>query len=326
MQLFERSYVLTLTSRKDYLKAIHGAPPVSDELAGAPQNYALQSVRSTSGFEVVNLRVSAKIKSTSSNSNTNFTEIRIYNATPEIQTQLKKPNSFVTLAAGYKRDLSSGKEISKDRLPLIFSGDILESFTVKQGSESITTIRAKESSAGIRDSFISKVYESGDDITAILEDIVGNHMQGISVGEIRLAVPYEVVLDKQKLNGTFNAYGRAAEVLDELKKDFKFDWYIVANKFYAQPPNFGRAKGFIALTPANVIGSIQPAQGTTSGKKTQAGLKARVFLDGRVVLYNHIKLTGFGDDRDGEYKIREFSHDLDTRGSNWYTDLILEAV
>lgn len=320
MSLFNRKYLLTLSSTvnlpPDPLQPY--TTSVAQGFEGVP--------RAVESFEVSELRVSATVKISENNSNSTYTEINIYNATEEIKSKLVSPDVYITLSAGYEKNILTGEITSIFDLPTIFSGDVVDSFTKKEGSDYITTIRAKDSEVAKRDSHISAMYIGGQTITYILEDIVNRFLPKVSLGKLELG---PIFIPKQRLNNPYLAYGRVRDVLDELAADFGFIWYIVGNKFYAQPPNFGRAREFVEITPSDVIGDLTPANGTnhiSSPEDAKAGLKFRVFLDGRIDLSKYIKITGFSEDNNGDYKVIDLQHSLDTRGQNWYTEITAEGI
>ena len=101
------------------------------------------------------LRLQASIDKNNTNSNTNNATIKIYNISKEdlafITTTVKK--RVVSLRAGYKSIINNALEDEFDALPEIFSGDVVNIISQRQGADIVTTITAKDSAASLRNVF-----------------------------------------------------------------------------------------------------------------------------------------------------------------------------
>lgn len=327
MSEFKRSYLITLTTL-----------PVPEKARGIPYLDTLadenkRNPRLVDIFNITEIRITATVITTTTNSNSQYTEIRLFNASKETINKVNLPNTYITLAAGYKYNLDTGATTKPEDLPNIFAGEIVDAFTKKEGSDYVTTIRAKDAELAKRDSYISHTYVGLRTIDYILEDIVTRFFKGVSVGRIKLVEDFASITTKNTkyktvLSNAYTAYGKVEDVLDDLKKDFNFEWYILGGEFYAQPKNFGRAREYVTIRPRDVINDLQPATGTnntTTPSDVNSGLQAQLFLNGRVTPTKYIKVVDFGD-KDGDYVIKDLKHILDTRGQNWYTEIVLEGV
>lgn len=321
MAQFNRIYQLTVSSADKLLPD-----------PNTPWKYSiLDSYREIKTLKAIveDLRIVCSIDLTTTNSNSTFTEIQVYNAGENLLHRLKQPDAYLTLAAGYSLDLNTNTEISPNELPIIFVGDVLEVETKKKGADVITKIKAKDSNRVRKSSYISAVFIGATPITKRLLDIVNKYMPTVSVGDINIGV---VNLDgsirKQTSENDYVAYGRVEDILDELARDFDFIWYIVNNKFYAHPKFYEKARELVVLEPKNIIDNVYPANSTnnTGNTRDKAGLKFKTFLDGRIDTSKYVRLKGFENDTDGDYKIVQVKHVMDSRGANWYTDLTVSGV
>lgn len=324
MAVFKRKYALSISSPTK-LKPDPNTPwkfSVADAFKDLP--------RTVDVFTVTDLRMIAKISATVNNSSSPYTEIKLFNASEEVKNKLKEPLAYISLAAGYELEVNEGQTTESDELPVIFIGDVIESLTTKEGNDVITTIKAKDSELAKSSGYISVLYTSGTHIKDILTDIVNKYMPKVSVGLIKVGDESNgpITNPKTSLNFPFVSYGRVTDVLDELAKDFEIEWYIIGNKFYAHGKNYQRAREEVLIRPENVVDNIFPANSVSvSGTAgAQAGIRVKLFLDGRIDTSKYLNVQGSGDDFDGIYKIVEVRHTLDNRGKDWFTHVTASGV
>ena len=79
MSLFNRSYLLTITNPPKF------EPDPAKNYLEQLSDFVILTPRSVEAFNVTELRVAAKVRTSSNNSNSPYTEVLIYNATEEIR-------------------------------------------------------------------------------------------------------------------------------------------------------------------------------------------------------------------------------------------------
>lgn len=323
MALFKRKYSLSISSPTK-LKPDPSTPwkfSVADAFKELP--------RTVDTFTVSDVRIQATISTTVNNSASPYTEIKLYNVSEEVKTKLKEPLAYISLSAGYALDVNQDETNEEDELPMLFIGDVVESFSLKQGMDVVTVIKAKDSELAKSSAYISVLYNSGTHVRDILKDIVNKYMPKVSIGDIRVGDDEDgtLTIPKKVLNFPFIGYGRVTDVLDELAKDFSLVTYIIGNKFYAHNKDYKQAREVVVVEPKNVIDNVFPANSTNSPSVsgTRAGVRVKLFLDGRVDTSKHMKLEGFGE-FDGDYKIVDVKHTLDSRGKDWFTHVTAAGV
>lgn len=372
MSLFNRSYRLEITSRKDILvDTIRPTPSVDSSLAGSPNVSSINVYnKATAGVSIEGLQMIAKVGENSTNSNGDFTEIKVYNLPEEAMNKLSIPDSVISLKAGYSTEHPDSYD-----LPLIFYGDVISSETYKENSEIITTIRASNLAVPNRESYISKSY-FGKNLQQMVEDIVQNYYKGINIGEIKLRKEdflktlqtrsltgelYDLqdleedvglaevakgldsnsflkyrsevanVSDNPVLGyGNTELHGRVSNVLDKLKKEYRFEYYVIKNNFYAYPIGFEPPKEVYVVNPEDVIGSVEVAQNSTKSTEHSSKVTIKILLDPSISPKNNILLAGFNEKYskqfNGEYNVLQTSHELDYRGNNWYTTIEMAGI
>lgn len=111
-------------------------------------------------------------------SSANVCSIRIYNLNENNRNQIRKnlldytDLRLVELRAGYDRNL-----------PIIFKGNISQAWSVREGSNFITTIECFDGGQAFANSLYAKTYPANTEIRSIFEDMISS-LPGISVGKI----------------------------------------------------------------------------------------------------------------------------------------------
>ncbi len=99
----------------------------------------------------------------------NLATIKIYNLKESTRNLLKEEGINIELYAGYTDT------------PLLFSGDIVNVISLKQGVDWLTELYCKDSITGINDATINKTFPAGSTQEQIFDGLVGK-MQGVTKG------------------------------------------------------------------------------------------------------------------------------------------------
>jgi len=275
------------------------------------------------------LRLQATISKNNTNSNTNNVTIKLWNPSKEDLSFIttKADKRYISLRAGYKTVKDGALVDEFDGLPEVFTGDIINITSQRQGVDLVMTVVAKDSAASIRKGIISKTYPKGTNKKVAIEDIV-NSWDGVIF--TNNSISYETEFKSSSFTSSFTAYGNIGSVLDEMTRDEDIVWYIVNNIFHMISKSEPKLATKLTLTPDNVINEVTSIQQSNLNGKTPQGLKLRTFLEGLITTNTYIELLGFDDidpqnPIDGDYNVRTIKHVLDTHGQAWYTECTVEA-
>ena len=237
----------------------------------------------------------------------NLAKIDIWNLNRDNQNRVKNVFDKVLLNAGY--DESDG---------LIFSGEIRNVIKVRQGADLITRIWAGSNDRGVKEGFLN--YTAGEDtqIRTIIEE-AAKTFEGVVIGRI------DELVGSNKLKGE-SFSGSTREILDRLKNDYGFDWFVDDGKLNV-------------LTPTGALNTSQTAiviSSTTGMLKmptiTERGVLVTTLLDHNIKIGKLIKVESqtaevqLGNlffrniDRtlgEGVYKTIKVIHSGDTHSNLW---------
>jgi len=275
------------------------------------------------------LKLRATVEKNNTNSNTNNVEIELYNPSKEDLSFVttKADKRYISLRGGYKT-LKDGALVDEfDALPEIFTGDVIDIRSERQGVNLVMTVVAKDSAASIRKGTVSKNFPKGTDKKTAIEDIVGSWDGIIFTNN---SISPEVEFTSSSFTSSFTAYGNIGSVLDELTRDEDIVWHITNNIFYMISKSEPKLARQVTLKPENIINDINNIQQSNLNGKTPQGLKFRTFLDGLISTDTKIVLKDFDtldpqNPIDGDYNVRTIKHVMDTHGVPWYTECTVEA-
>jgi len=275
------------------------------------------------------LRLQATISKNNTNSNTNNVTINLYNPSKEDLSFIttKADKRYISLRAGYKSVKDGALVDEFDGLPEVFTGDIINITSQRQGVDLVMTVVAKDSAASLRKGIISKTFPKGTDKKTAIKDII-NSWDGIIF--TNNSISSEVTFTSSSFTSSFTAYGNIGSVLDEITRDEDIVWHITNNIFYMIGKSEPKLTTKLTLTPDNVINDINNIQQSNLNGKTPQGLKLRTFLEGLITTSTFIALSGFdsldpNNPIDGDYNVRTIKHVMDTHGQAWYTECTVEA-
>lgn len=301
----------------------------NDNIRAIPQDDLSKSRIWSSGIGgSEGLRLQASIDKNNTNSNTNNASIKLYNISKEdlafITTTVKK--RLVSLRAGYQSVINNAFEDEFDALPEIFSGDVVNIVSQRQGPDIVTTITAKDSASSLRNVNISKTFPKGKNKKDAIKEIVSSWG---TVAFTNNSISSGSKFKSPSFTSSYTAYGSISNVLSELTKDEDLVWHITSSVFYLISKTEPKLVREIIVSSDNIVNEVTPVQNSNLNAKTPQGLNVKLFLDGAIDTDTSIKLNGVDDIQgtsvDGDYNVRTIKHYLDTRGNNWFTELTVEA-
>lgn len=238
-------------------------------------------------------------------------KIQIYNLSEAKIQQITQRLSRVRLFAGYD-----------GALPQVYEADLVNYYKSRLGVDSVFELVTGSGKRSWTSSQFSKTYEAGVSINTIVKEVVDSFVDVIP-GVIVLPSDLQTKLQPLSLSGS------SSSVMDILARDYNFDWNIDQNVLDV----IGRGLTSDDRTTFN----INPQTGLIGAPTlTELGADFRILLNpevlvGRQVFMDSttvqlgqaaIELRKVRTNADGFYKVKETRLIGDTRGQDWYTDII----
>lgn len=320
---FNRKYELLIglpprmvpRSRSEYITQSFGSLFSSNNIA--PQDVVFDYRKEDRAVLINDLHFEADIKAhgDKSNNNGNNATITIFNLSPQTLEIISQKNAKVILKAAYE---------GYPELPIIYTGQVKECFTEKNGIDSVTTLQCTDGytiTSGLK---VSKSFPplstSAEVINDFIDALVGN---GLSKGRIitdEPSFPVNRAPSLTLLPRGWSYTGYVNNALDTIAAEFGYVWYITNSVVYFHPREYDRMFGAISLT-TDLIHSIRRKQDatTTSSINSEAkkGVTIITDLDGRIDLSKRIIIED--GDYAGTYKVTQVEHKLSYRGTDWIT-------
>jgi hypothetical protein len=290
-----------------------------------------------SGKELSDLRISFNIQKGSVKTPNKCT-CRVYNAAPATRELIGAIGNALILKAGYADDIG---------VVTIFMGDVTHSTSVKEGPDWITEIEMQDGFQVFRDSKISLSMAAGATTLQVIQSISSKFGLGVR------PMPTDVAA-KQYKNG-FAFVGRCRDAMDKACEYMGLEWSIQNNEVQViKKGGTLKQRAYVLSPTTGLIGSPMIESQTMTEKAAaklgytakQAGVQETYELnrDGefesmlRVYGYNVVSLLqpamepgGLVQLKTGSikgefFRIEELTHNGDTHGQEWHTNLLLRYL
>lgn len=248
-----------------------------------------------------------------SGSSSSSSELKLYNLSDKQISYFNQSPVYLSIKAGY----------SDTSLAMIYSGQVYDFSTDRDGSDLITVVMLKDSYEALKNIRVSKKYPPNTPIKYILLDLARIYSSvGITLGTLDLdTVNYRTPT-------SFVAEGYLKDILDELCDGFLLTWFVSHNQIHIMPGIRGNKGAYksalgVIIKPENIKGTIEKKNDSNTQLSTDdsptGGVKFTTFLNGNISAdkYLDIKVDGF----EGIYKISSVTHKLNYRGSEWDTEV-----
>lgn len=273
---------------------------------------------SNSGFEPEALRVQFRIEQIGYQA-FYYGEITIYNLTPDTEQQIINEGAKVIVNAGYQGDGPYGK---------IWEGYVFQPMREREGVVDYKlTLNCVNQSKILDHNLVRFTCNTGQDPRTQIQNIAKQARYEIEVGKIT----DKLENSETKLPRGKTYFGEPKKYFRELADHTNSQWWVGENKVqysrFDDPPT-GET---LTYTPeSGLIGTPQ---------QIDYGCAFRVLLDPRLQILNppmDVKLdmalirqqkARIGQltsilDQDGRYRVAGVTHTGDTRGNEWYTDVV----
>lgn len=237
--------------------------------------------------------------------------IEIFNLSESNIQKITRRFTDVDLIGGYR-----GKEA------LLFRGNVMNFFKSRYGPTSTFTLIVKSSTTAWEGSAFSKTYTAGTPPATVINDVVAS-FKGVIPGQIVVDPNWQPTL----ADATYT--GSSRRVMDQLARNYNFDWNIVEGEVLVVPRNEAfKDKPVFVITPrTGLIGS--PVL-------TEQGVDFRVLLNPAILLGRQIEMRSefaqlgqagvdfrrVRNTADGVYKVMGVRMTGGLRIVDWYSDIV----
>jgi hypothetical protein len=269
---------------------------------------------STSGLDLSQLRI--KFTTHKGDVETpNNADITVYNLAPETLSRIRGEFKRVVLSAGYQGNCG-----------VIFDGQIRQVRNRTEGADTLTEITVADGDRAYNYSTVSATLAAGVRPTGQIA------AAATAMADKGTALGYLPDLAGQALPRGKVIWGMARKVLRDVTQSTDTTWSIQDGLLQVLPGTGYLPGADVVLTSAT--GLIGSPEQTNDGIKARCLINPRLKIGGRVKLDNasiqtakkDLKLGAFDKsaklDRDGWYRILKAEFTGDTRGSDWYADLL----
>lgn len=279
------------------------------------------------GLDIEALRITFDI-SKSATSTPNTSKVTVYNVNPQHRAMLELPDTKLILYAGYVDD---GGAV------LMHSGDVVYSYTKREGSTFATELQLGDGHVALRDTMVTVSIPPGQSATSGIRTIAQELGASIYMGKN--------VLDREFANG-YSYYGPARTALTQLCAATGLEWSV--QNGVLQVINRGGTTFRQALSITSDSGLIQSPERLREGARESAvvvdqasaqKLLQRKTLIGQRLRYNGWKISSLlcpslnpGDSLSLNpldkkithvYRVQKLSHRGDSQEGEWKTEMDL---
>lgn len=288
----------------------------SNDLTTVPQNV----VTITDPIHIV-----AKISDPKDGEKTNInkTTIEIFNLSKDT-SDLIKTGASIFLRAGYIQD--------EDDLPHIFIGQITKVRREPQFTETVVYIEANACEAVRNGAYLHKTYPKGSDLSGIINDLAkAVAKSGIPVGSIN-SQPIAAEILKKAYPSGYMVTGSPLTALERVCNENGLRAYVSLGRLYIEPiKHRGQLTRVVTIEDGQFKGKIKEAKdkkGEELSKdedfKDNFDLKLNLNLNGEITKDAIVRI--FAKGYEGDYTIKELTHNLDWKKGPWDTDVTLLKI
>lgn len=325
---FNRKYQLTVSQRKTETR------PIPNDYTDTPLDDGITFFSATTDYRAVNTQINAEFtdlhmeadingSNKSAGSKGHQAHIKLYNLNKRSRDLVSQVNNYVILNAGY--------ETEGDDLPLVFTGQIQDAYTKKEGQDRVTHLLCNDGWTPSNSIRVSFRILKGSPYSAAFQYIAKAYRDnGVATGKLILdQSPTLLPLATNPPSSTISERGTsfsgyASEVMDDLCKQFNYNWQIVNNQLFVHPYYYKDMIGIVEISSSGIISIEEQQNGTAtpSSESENRGVIITILCNGRVSTEKRLRVLD--GERSGDYNIDSVSHKLSYEGQNWYT--IIEAT
>lgn len=246
--------------------------------------------------QITSLRVAFSVEKTLT-SEPNPAVIRIWN--------LNASNRNLITSKIYNR-LSLSVAYREDELRLIYTGDITDTITLRDGVDFITEMTCGDGHAAYTRAGLNKTLQAGASDADILAEATKS--MGLESGVADL--PENRVMPRGRV-----LTGNARDIMHKIGKNNNADWSVQDGQMTVLPKDKVASDndGFILSQETGMINSPE---------KTDEGLQITCLCNPALRIGGLVRVESIIPEYNGDYKITELAHAGDLLGNDWYTKLV----
>jgi hypothetical protein len=275
--------------------------------------------------EITDLGLEAHITSSSNSSSSSKTTIKIYNLSKPTLEIVERLNNYVILEGGFESD---------PELKLLFTGQVSNFETRKEGSDLVTTLTCGDGYTINNDVRIDKSYPKGVAMEVVIRDLISQYQKiGVAIGNFTPSVPVTQRTDYVQVRTPaetiypkgYSVHGYLKDVLKQVCESVGYVSYITNGKLFVHPKGYTTTVEQFEYSIDGLYSAqrtASPANG--SGGKEDIGLSLSVPLDGRLDVDK--QLVVLDGDYSGTYKILTKVHKMSYPNGEWVTNLTCKKL
>lgn len=273
------------------------------------------------GLDLSNLRIVFKIKKSDAQT-PNTAEIRVYNLAKETASQIRKEFSTVLLQAGYDRNYGT-----------IFAGNIKQVRLGREnGTDSYIDIAAGDGDDAYNFAVVNSTLSSGatqqDQINSAASSMSGKAVKQGSITGV----------ESNKLPRGKVMYGMARDYLRQSASATETSWSIQDGKIqFVKLTGLLPSQAVLLNSKSGLIGTPEQTNDGITVKcllNPQLKIAGRVKIDQENIAEAQLPDTSKKDtvnkpvaiEDDGFYRLLTVEHSGDTRGNEWYSNLVCLGI
>lgn len=240
----------------------------------------------------------------------NTAVIEVYNLSRASRSQVESElNALVRLKAGYGDDP-----------PLLFVGTVRQAYSERRGPDIVTTIEASDKGLELTSTRLSRSYNPGTPVLSVLVDT----LSALDIGEGNVNTFADAYRAR---NGTDNfpdgyvVSGSAKKVLNNIVRSAGLIWSVQDGVLQLQEPQKALNTPAVLLSSSTgLVGSptqAAPERGKRSTVNAVSLIQPLLYPGAKVVLEAMVE---------GTFEITEVDYTGETRGNDWYANLILRPL
>lgn len=252
------------------------------------------------------LRIMFQARKTRGADTPNYLTAQVFNPAPATRQAALDTGATMELSAGY-----GGENILVSRAEIDFA------IVDRAPPDIVLDIEGQEGLRKLRETTISISHASGSSVQTVLDEIVGR--LGIDVR------PIEADLSAA-LRGGFTHVGKASRALDDLMARVRGSWSIQNGELLILPETgqIEPGEAFVLSPQSGLIASPVPVEEQTSTDRQdiepRIGYRVTSLLNAAIEPGDVIKIEA--TDVEGFFAVDEIEHRGDTRGQEWYSNIV----
>ena len=249
----------------------------------------------------------------SANPQENNSRIEIYNLSRSTRKQITSSNSLVKLYAGY---------VNNKGLVEIGQGDMSSVRHKRSKTETVTEIYITEGLEKIKVNAVSLTLKDTVYLSTILKDLT--EKTGLTFKTIGID-------DSLVVQNGYAAIGSPSAVLDELSLIFQFTWSMQNGIIFIRGNKKLNGKETMLLSPYSglilnpeTVKKISRSLSKSNKPLPQDVYSVQAFLQPHLQVYDIVSVES--NELKGIYQILKITHNGDTFGNDWYSDMEVVQV